>query len=208
MYKSEKFWDRTAKNFDQQDDHYDPSYIRTIKKYLRENDIVLDFACGTGTFSNIIAGSVKEIQAIDISSKMLEIAQRKADENRTENIKFGHLNIFDEGLEAGSFDIVLTFNILHLLENLPQAMQRINNLLKSGGYFISDTPCLGEHKTFRGILIALMSKLPIIPYFNDFSVSELNETIASNNFNIIENEILSNNPPTSLIVARKILEKP
>ena len=99
MEKSEKFWDRTAQNFDQGDDQYDDAYLGTIKSYLGVNDTVLDFACGTGSFSSLIADNVKEIHAIDISSKMLEIAERKTVENNIENLNFMHATIFDQRLK-------------------------------------------------------------------------------------------------------------
>ena len=69
--KSEKFWDRTAKNFDQRDDQYEAGYVSTIKGYLEPDNVVLDFACGTGSFSCLIANHVQEVHALDISSKML-----------------------------------------------------------------------------------------------------------------------------------------
>jgi len=204
MEKSEKFWDRTAKNYDREDDQYDESYLRTIKSYLGESDTVLDFACGTGTFSSLIASDVKEIRAIDISSKMLEIAERKAFDNNIENLNFLHATIFDQRLKNETFDVILTFNILHLLEDIPEMIQRINSLLKPGGIFISDTPCLGEKRNLVGIITALISKLPILPHVNNFSVAELKHSITNSNFQIVESEIVSPDIPTCLIVAKKI----
>jgi ubiquinone/menaquinone biosynthesis C-methylase UbiE len=201
--KSEKFWDRTAKNFDQQDDPYDPGYVRTIQEYLGPGDTVLDFACGTGSFSCLIADDVKEIHAIDISSQMLEIAKEKAQALEIKNINFMHATILNQKLKEGSFDVILAFNILHLLENTTEVIQRINRLLKPGGIFISDTPCLGEKRNWVAFVIAMISKLPILPYVKNFSVAELEAKFTGSNFKIIESEILSNTPTTSLVVARK-----
>jgi ubiquinone/menaquinone biosynthesis C-methylase UbiE len=203
MDRSEKFWDRISKNYDQQDDQYDQAYYEKINNFLEPSDTVLDFACGTGSFSILISDNVKEIHAIDISSKMLKIAQRKADEGAISNINFLHSTIFDERLKRESYEVILAFNILHLLEDTPKVMQRINFLLKPGGYFISDTPCLGEKKSFVGVVTVLISKLHILPYVNNFSIDELIGSIEVGNFQIIETEKLSQTPPTMLIVAKK-----
>ena len=73
MDKIEKIWDKIAKNYDKSEKRFEPIHVRTIentKKYLNQNDIVLDYGCGTGTKAFELANSVKKIQAIDISSKL------------------------------------------------------------------------------------------------------------------------------------------
>ncbi len=49
---------------------------------------VLEFGCGTGTTAITHAPYVKHIRAIDISSNMIEIAQRKADAKNIKNVTF------------------------------------------------------------------------------------------------------------------------
>ncbi len=161
MIKPEKFWDKMANNYDQEEKKDEPTYMKIIektKKYLRISDIVLDYGCGTGLISNEIADNVKVIYAIDTSSKMVEIAKRNASERKIENIDYAHSTIFDERYKRGSFDVILAFYILHLLEDTHKVMQRINELLKPGGLIISATPCMGE-KTFLSILLSLVSKI-------------------------------------------------
>ena len=201
--KSEKFWDRTAKNFDQRDDQYEAGYVSTIKGYLEPDNVVLDFACGTGSFSCLIANHVQEVHALDISSKMLEVAKGKAHNLEIDNIDFMHGTIFDQRLEEGSFDGILAFNILHLLENTSEVIQRINQLLKPGGVFISDTPCLGEKRNWVAFVTTMISKLPMLPYVKNLSISALTAEITKNNFKVIQTELLSNTPTTYLVIAKK-----
>ena len=99
MDKSEKIWDKIAVNYDESEKRFGPIHIKIIKntkKYLTANDIVLDYGCGTGTKAFELAGFVKEIHAIDISSKMIEIAKRKAAQREIKNIDFKHAIISDE----------------------------------------------------------------------------------------------------------------
>ena len=203
-------WDKLAKNWDTPGVSLGENDLRIIertKKYLSANDVVLDYGCATGSIAIEMANMAKEVRGIDISSNMIEIARRKADERKIKNIGFTRTAIFDESLGKESFDLILAFSVLHLVENSTQVIDRINQLLKPGGVFISATPCLGE-KAFVSILmnipIFLFSKIGILPPINFFSVSNLAASIKNVSFQIIENENLSVHPLTEcIIVARK-----
>ena len=95
MNKSEKFWDKRSKDYDKREKDFEQEYDKTIeltKKYLKINDIALDYACGTGVITNIIASNVKEIHGIDISSKMIAVARRKAEERKIQNSNYALIN--------------------------------------------------------------------------------------------------------------------
>ena len=51
---------------------------------------------------------------------------------------------FDASLVAGSFDVVMGFNLLHLVEDCPGYLARMHDLLAPGGLLIIKTPCLAE----------------------------------------------------------------
>ena len=206
MNKSEKFWDKSASKFDQEGKKDEQTYIKIIdrtKKYLKTSDAVLDFGCGTGLISNEIAGSVKLIHAIDISSKMIEIAKNKADDRKIQNIDYTHSTIFDEKYKCGSFDIILAFYILHLVQDIQNTIQRINDLLKPGGLVISVIPCFKE-KIFLSISLTLLSKIGLAPDIKSFKAKELEDLIGNANFQTIENESLHQSVPQYFIVAKKI----
>jgi len=208
--KSEKFWDMISNDFDKQakDEKSEKNHISTIentKKYLSASDIVLDYGCATGTVAIEIADKVKKIHGIDISSKMIDAAKRKAGECKIENIDFTQSSIFDERHKKGSFDVVLAFNILHLLEDTSKVVQRINGLLKPEGLIISVTACMGEKKTLLSIFLFALVKIGIIPFnMRFFKISELKDLISNGNFLIIQVENLPNNPLEYFIVAKKI----
>jgi ubiquinone/menaquinone biosynthesis C-methylase UbiE len=48
------------------------------RKHLSASDNVLEVGCGTGTTALLLAPSVKQITASDISSRTIEIAREKA----------------------------------------------------------------------------------------------------------------------------------
>jgi len=210
MDKSEKFWDRAAKDFtdhEQQTQLSENKDFITTLKYLNENDTVLDYGCATGIISNAIADKVKEIHAIDISSRMIEIAKRKADERYITNIKYAQATIYDERYQKEAFSAILAFRILHMLENPHLIVRRINELLKPGGVFISVTACMGNKMAFLSILVFLASKMRILPqHINMFKLPELQGIISSEGFHIVEYERMDDNIPHYCIVARKLQE--
>jgi len=197
MVKSDKIWDLIANNYDKGEKNFEPIHIKTVentKQYLNRDDIVLDYGCGTGTKAFELAGDVKKVHGIDISFKMIEIAKRKTIERNTPNVDFGLGTIFDKGLEKGSFDVILAFNILHYLKDTRKAIQRINELLKPGGFFISSTECMGEEKKssriFSFLALFLLTKARILSV-RFFKISELEALIADGNFHIAKTERLN-----------------
>ncbi len=210
MNKTEKFWDKVSEKFDKLSVKLDETEIKTLentKKYLRVRNIVLDYGCGTGTMAIEIKDKVKKIHGIDISSKMIDVAKRKAAEHKIENIAFAQSTIFGERYKKESFDVILAFNILHFLKDTQKVLTRINELLKPGGWFISVTPCLGEKKSFKNILIFLLvflqTKIGMVPYMRFFRISAIKNSIASNNFQIIETECLNSHTQQYFMVAKK-----
>ena len=207
MNTSEKFWDKISAKYDHQLKRYEQTYLKTIentKKYLDKIDIVLDYACGTGVIPVEIADSVKEIHAVDIASKMIDVARRKADERNLQNIRFAQTDIFDDRFMEKSFDVVFAFNILYLLSDVRNVLIRIHALLKPGGMFISATDCLGEKKTVVNTLKYMLSKIGILPFMYMLKIHELETLITDAHFKIIETEKLSNTSSNYFIVAKKI----
>jgi ubiquinone/menaquinone biosynthesis C-methylase UbiE len=95
---------------------------------------MFEFGCGTGSTAIIHSPYVKHIQAIDLSSKMLEIAQDKVDKENISSINFEQSAIDDFNAPENSYDVVLGVSILHLLENKEEAITKVFRMLKPGGY--------------------------------------------------------------------------
>lgn len=206
MNKSERFWDKTASQYDQIEMKDEQTYLRIIqrtKMHLKISNVVLDYGCGTGSISNEIAKDVKEIHAIDISSNMIAIAEKKAKERYIANINYAHATIFDERYTKGSFDVILAFHVLHLLEDEHIVLQRMNELLKPGGLLISATPCVGA-KIFLRNLLFFAGRVGLMPNIRSFKIRNLVDTIEKGNFSIVETDCLKKSSQEYFVVARKI----
>jgi 2-polyprenyl-3-methyl-5-hydroxy-6-metoxy-1,4-benzoquinol methylase len=207
--RSEKMWDQLAKNWDTPGvslGENDLKIIGMTRKYINPNSVVLDYGCATGSIALEIASVAKEVHGIDISPNMIEVAKSKADRNNIKNIGFARAEIFDESLGKESFDVILSLSILHLVEDSAQVIDRINQLLKPGGVFISATPCLGE-KTFISVLmnipVFLLSRIGVIPSITFFSASNLIEVITETGFQVVEQKDLSVHPLKEYFIAAK-----
>ncbi|MEQ9302262.1 MAG: class I SAM-dependent methyltransferase [Cyclobacteriaceae bacterium] len=211
MNRSEAFWDKASKNYDKTEEQFEYIHSKSranTKKYLKGSDIVLDYGCGTGTTSCEIANQVKEIHAIDISSKMIEIAKEKAAINKIENVKFVHTDIFDKHYKKESFDSILAFNMLHTVSNPEDVIQRIYELLKPEGLFISVTPCLRDKMSFlfsiQIQLVRVLCKIGIIPIsIRRLKSSELDDLMANGNFQSSETEKIYKGTSSYFVVVKK-----
>jgi len=106
----------------------------------------------------------------------------------------------------GPYDVILAFNILHLIEDAPAAIQHIHGLLKPGGIFISKTVCQpgkGAPLKFRLIklILPLMQFLGKAPFVNFMPTAAFENIVMAQGFNIIEAG--DRPPPSRYIVATK-----
>ncbi len=190
----EKFWNLFASKYAASPIPNRPAYkakIRKIKTYLTPDNVVLDIGCATGTQCRDIADNVKQVTGIDISHKLLAIAeQRKARQieagQKLDNVEFLKTTVFDERFAPGSFDVVTAFYVLHLIENTDAVLQRIHALLKPGGLFISETACIGEKSKIMASLLRLLGNLGLVPKLNILSTQQLEQALEKNGFTLIE----------------------
>jgi ubiquinone/menaquinone biosynthesis C-methylase UbiE len=206
MRDSAEFWNKLADKYSKKPVKDMENYDKTLdctRKHLSASDNVLEVGCGTGSTALLLAPSVRQIAASDISSRMIEIAREKAVTQGVENVRFDRGTLFDEDLEQGSFEVVMAFNFLHLLEDIPGAVHRVHELLKPGGSFISKTVCLAEQSRLWSSLVAVMRPLGFSPYVDCLKVAELEGIITNADFEIVETGFYPPSPPSRFIVARK-----
>ena len=211
MNKSEEFWDGASKNYDKTEERFEYIHNRSrenTSKHLKDSDTVLDYGCGTGTAACQFSRLVKEIHAIDISSKMIEIAKEKANAEKIENVIFEQSDIFDNKYSTQSYDVILAFNMLHTVPNPQNVVHRINDLLKPGGIFISVTPCLGQKMSFvvnlQIQLVRILCKFGVIPIpIRRIKSSDIDILLAKGEFEAIESEEIFKGASSYFVAAKK-----
>ncbi|GLR71230.1 class I SAM-dependent methyltransferase [Agaribacter marinus] len=212
MNKSEGFWDSASKNYDKTEERFEYIHSKSrenTKKFLKSSDIVLDYGCGTGTAACQFSNQVKEIHAIDISSKMIEIAKGKASAAKVENIQFEQSDIFDSKYSKESYDVIMAFNMLHTVPSPQNVMQRINELLKPDGLFISVTPCLRQRMSFlvrlQIQLVRVLCKLGLIPIpIRRITSADVDDLLKAGRFQSIASEEIYKDASSYFVVAKKL----
>jgi len=142
MKDSKEFWNKQASKFSVDESKELDMCFEAAYSYFEQNMKILDFGCGTGISTRKASKKVSNVLGIDYSNEMIELA-RKATPN-DEKIEYKVATIHDKSLNSESYDMVLAFNVLHLVDDPQVALKRIHTLLKPGGLLISSTPCLGE----------------------------------------------------------------
>ena len=184
---STKFWDKIAEKYSKQPIADEAAYqkkLQVTREYFQPEMEVLEFGCGTGSTAIIHAPHVKHIRAIDISEKMIEIAQGKAQAENIKNITFEQLTIEELTVPDCSFDMVLGLSILHLLENKEEAIAKVHKMLKPGGLFVTSTACLGDTMKWFKIVGPIGKFFGLIPFVKVFTTKELEDSLIDGNFKI------------------------
>jgi 2-polyprenyl-3-methyl-5-hydroxy-6-metoxy-1,4-benzoquinol methylase len=199
-----------AKNADRMGelDDFDELHAWTrekMRRYLRAEDVVLDFGCGGGVAACAIAGDVAAVQGIDTSAGMVALARRRAEERAIHNVEFIRATLFDERLEAGSFDVVLALGVLHFFDEPALAVRRVHELLRPGGRFVSNTACMGERgRSVVSLVVRLLVSAGVLPRMRFLTVAELESTLSGEGFRIAESDTFyENSQPLRFIAAQK-----
>ncbi len=199
------FWDKHAEGYAKRKITNEEAYQRKIEEtqtYLNEESKIFEFACGTGTTALCHAPLARQIDALDISPKMLEIAQAKADASGIKNVNFicGELDTFDG--ENGAYDMVMAHSILHLLNDKEGTLERFFQLLKPGGVFVSSTICLQGAMPWLKLVLPLAGFFGLLPKIQFFTEKELTDQFVKTGF-VIESSWQPTKTQSVFIIARK-----
>jgi len=184
-----RFWDRIARKYAEDPIADVAGYERTLehtRRYLKASDAAFEFGCGTGTTALRLASSVGHLTATDISSEMIAIAREKASAAGVENVSFDVARPDAQTLPAQTFDVVLGFNVLHLVAARDAALRGVHRVLKPEGVFLSKTPCLEDMNPAIRLMVPLMQAFGQAPYVAFFSAEKLERAIIDAGFEIIE----------------------
>ncbi len=204
----EKFWDLIASKYAASTISDRSAYetkIARLKTCLSADMSVLDIGCGTGTQCGDIADQVNQVTGIDISGKLLAIAEKRMAERQLDNVGFLKTSVFDERLKPNSYYVVMAFFVLHFFEDIDAVFKRIHELLEPGGLFISETACMGEKNGFIGGLLRFAGRLGVMPLINLLTTQQLEQALKNAGFEVIDKTRFSNEPDAEFtLIAKKI----
>jgi|GEM_PF-87724 len=127
------YYDSIAKGYDELYGEEQHSKWNNFRKLININkdEYVLDVGCGTGIISEKISIMAKKVIAVDISPKMLKIAQSK---RLHKNIKYLKANAEKLPFEDKSFEKVVSFTTLQDVIDIEKAISEIARVCKIEAY--------------------------------------------------------------------------
>jgi len=137
--KEYKYWDRLASNF-----HQDNLYVTGVKvnqvirgwlvEQFNEGDVVLELGCGTGFYSEMVIGRVKQLTATDLAPEMIEQAKRNL--AQFTNVEVRIEDCYNTSFKDNVFDGVLMVNLLHIVMDPLAVLMEGHRVLKDNGRIV------------------------------------------------------------------------
>ena len=199
---NQKFWNRIAQR-------YAARPLKNVAAYeamladaaarLKATDRVLEIGCGTGGTAIHLAPGVAHWTATDFSTEMVRIAQAKP---AGDNVVFVVADA-EQAFATGPFDAVCAFNVLHLVDNLPDTLSRIHANLTPDGQLICKTWCFSDVDLKLRLLFPVLRLFGLFPITTLLSASDLRQAISDAGFDITEERVFGDYRQNPYIVARK-----
>ncbi|NOR28215.1 MAG: methyltransferase domain-containing protein [Lutibacter sp.] len=175
-----KHFDKQAKEWNN-----DPKKTERAKIFAKEiinftnpksTDTALEFGCGTGLLSFQLKDAFKTILLADNSKGMIDVLQEKIEKQHLLNFKPLLVDLLEEDLNIGTFNVIYMLMTLHHIINLEKVAKIFNSLLKTNGYV-----CIADLVEEDG---SFHNKHPNFDGHNGFDKEKLSLLLINNGFTI------------------------
>ncbi len=124
----------------------------------------LELGCGGGHVTRFMATECGlECTGTDVDPEMVEIATGRSE--GFENVRFMKVDATNLPFDDGSFDLVLSFGVLHHIREWPKVMSEVSRVLRPGGVYV-----LGDIAYSRFSAAVLR---PIVRNYGVYTVGDL-----------------------------------
>jgi ABC-2 type transport system ATP-binding protein len=205
-----KYWGRCSSTHDS-----DVAYIvghrvqQEIKDWLinqfRDTDVVLEFGCGTGFYSEVIADRVKRLTATDLAQEMIEQAEERLSQYSNVDVQMG--DSYDTLFKDSLSDAVLMTNLLHIVKDPIVVLRESHRVLKSDGRIvIADYTGYGMPFLRKmGLGIRYMRKFgKPAPYNKSFNPDELAGIVRQAGFVVEESRLVGTETKAVCLRGKKV----
>lgn len=122
--------------------------LSLFEKYSKKPTLLLDLACGTGSFSNEFAKSGIQVIGVDISPEMLNVAREKSEKEGLDVLYLcqdaSELDLY--GTVDGAVCCMDSINHITDIEVLSEAFKNVSLFLEPDCLFVFDVNTLYKHK--------------------------------------------------------------
>jgi ubiquinone/menaquinone biosynthesis C-methylase UbiE len=207
--RKEDYWGKFAHTFDEDQKYVVGEVIQRtiIDKLSTERDLgnAVEFGCGRGYYTGVIAKNAKRVVATDISDEMLEMARHQF--KGIQNITFQKANCKSTDFPAEAFDTAVMINLIHVIEDPLDSLLECHRILKTGGKLViaSYTAYSMSLLPRIGMIMRFLKKWgKPLPYFNPkLSPDHLGVLLEKAAFVIEESKIIGDKTKALYLRARK-----
>jgi ubiquinone/menaquinone biosynthesis C-methylase UbiE len=187
-----RFWDRIAVKYAADPiadmEGYEAT-LRRVQGLLTVDQDVLEIGCGTGSTALRLAPNTRRLLATDVSTGMIAIAREKLAAEPVPQLSFDFADADAAVASPGGYDVVLAFNVLHLVTDLDRALEGAMRALRPGGLLISKTACILEMNPLIPYLaLPLMRAIGKAPHVLCFDAEVLQTAIARQGMDVVSVE--------------------
>ena len=112
------------------------TFFKKLDDEIKMHAKVLEVGCGTGQLSLFLSRYQREIFAIDLAIRSLELGENFRKKNNIDNLFFLRMNVFNLFFIREFFDVIISNGVLHHTENPRLAFIELTKYLKKGGYIV------------------------------------------------------------------------
>ena len=194
--KKEKYWSKYAYGYDEGVEYIVGKALQEtiIDKLVNEQNLgeVIEFGCGTGYFTKILAKNSKHIIASDLSNEMLDVAKSKLKEFK--NITVKKADCTGSSFRSENFDTAVMINLIHFMSNPSEALKESYRILKNNGLLLLiDYTGYGMNRFEKiKLVIRFIKKCGIPPKYaqTNLSPDQFNSLVENAGFKVEENQLI------------------
>ncbi len=174
--------------------------VKMLTDHIKPGMRVLEIGCGSGYFTKELAKTNAEINAIDISQDLLDIAK---EEVQSSHVKISIDNAYNMSFGDCIFDTVVGSSVLHHLE-IDLALKEIYRVLKpNGSVYFTEPNMLNPQIALQKNIPYFKKKLGDSPDETAFFIWDIKRRFLNTGFNkdlqIIPFDFLHPNIPKSTV---------
>lgn len=137
--EEEPYWSRLAYTYNKDQEYIiGKNILHAITERLSEEERlgdVIEFGCGMGYFTKVIAKNAKQVIATDLSDEMLSMARGYL--QGFHNITIQKADCEETSFPSQRFDTVFITNVIHVVGNPLKTLQEAHQILKDGGLLLA-----------------------------------------------------------------------
>jgi len=137
-YKKEEYWSKFANTLDEYQTYIVGEAIQqaVIERLSEESELeeLIEFGCGAGFYTKVLAENASHVIATDLSDEMLAMARTQLED--LQNVTVEKADCENTAFPDGKFDSVFMANLVHVMENPSIALKEAYRISKDGGLLL------------------------------------------------------------------------